>query len=447
MASGSNPFKSGAMRWFHDRLPILGPVHHGLFEHPYPKNLTYWWNFGSLSGFMLVIMILSGLFLAMNYVPTWDGAFASVQRIMRDVPGGDLIRRVHVVGSSLFFVVVYFHIARSLYYGSYKPPREMVWLLGLIIYLLMSATAFLGYVLPNGGMSFAGAEVITGFLEVIPLVGLSIKEFILGASTTESHTLGRFFVLHFLMPFVIVGVVLLHIVALHAKGSNNPLGVDMQGPKDTISFHPYYTWKDIFGLSLLLMVFALLVFYMPDVLGEPINYAEADRLKTPEHIVPEWYFLHLYAMLKSIDFNLLGIPGKTLGVLAMLGAIGVLFILPLLDFHPVRSGRYRPLFKIFFWVFVVSVIVLAQAGGQTPEDEFRLHIFWLKLDLGLSVKTIGRLLTAYYFVHFLVILPLLSIFERALPVPNSIAEPIQPRQTVGGGVIPPALAGQEPATS
>ena len=394
----SNP----VARWIDHRLPIFSFMNHELNEYPTPKNLSYWWNFGSLAGITLIIMIITGITLSMHYTAHVDHAFQSVERIMRDVNYGWLIRYIHMNGASFFFIVVYIHIFRGLYYGSYKTPRELLWILGVVILLLMMATAFMGYVLPWGQMSFWGATVITNLFSAIPLVGESIVTWLWGGFSVDNATLNRFFSLHFLLPFVIVGVVVLHIVALHRFGSNNPLGIDTKGPQDQLPFHPYYTIKDLFGLSVFLTIFSFMVFFQPNFLGHPDNYIPANPLVTPAHIVPEWYFLPFYAILRAV-------PDKLGGVLMMFGAIAVLFILPLLDRSPIRSGGFRPIFKIFFWVFVIDCVALTYLGAQPAEGIYVI---------------LSRVATAYYFIHFLVLLPFLSVFERPKPLPRSISEPV-----------------------
>ncbi len=322
--AAAQPTQSKLVRWIDHRLPIFTFVNHELNEYPTPRNLNYWWNFGSLAGIMLTIMILSGVFLAMAYTPQKDMAFESVERIMRDVNWGWLMRYIHMNGASMFFIVTYIHIFRGLYYGSYKEPRELLWMLGVVILLLMMATAFMGYVLPWGQMSYWGATVITNLFSAIPVVGDSIVTLLWGGFVVDNPTLNRFFSLHYLLPFVIVGVVVLHLVALHQHGSNNPLGIDRKGPQDSIPFHPYYTVKDLFGLFVFLLVYAAFVFFFPNVLGDPANYIPANPLATPEHIVPEWYFLPYYAILRAV-------PNKLFGVILMFGSILILFLLPWLD--------------------------------------------------------------------------------------------------------------------
>ncbi len=403
MSTSSNtPKQNGIVEWIDYRLPIFTFMNHELREYPTPKNLNYWWNFGSLAGIVLVIMILSGIFLAMNYTAHVDMAFDSVERVMRDVNYGWLIRYIHMNGASMFFLVVYIHIFRGLYYGSYKPPRELLWWLGLVILILMMATAFLGYVLPWGQMSFWGATVITNLFSAIPLVGDPIVTWLWGGFSVDNPTLNRFFSLHYLLPFVIVGVVMLHLVALHTHGSNNPLGIDKKSPKDSVPFHPYYTAKDLLGLGVFLIVYAGFVFFAPNFLGHPDNYIQANPLQTPASIVPEWYLLPFYAILRSI-------PDKLLGVIAMFGAIFVLFLLPWLDRSKVRSATFRPIYKQIYWIFLLDCIVLGWAGAQNPEG---------------APLLIGRLATAYYFIHFLVLLPLVSKYEKTRPLPESISAPV-----------------------
>jgi len=409
------------VRWIDHRLPVFTFLHHEMHEYPTPKNLNYWWNFGSLAGITLVIMIVTGIILSMHYTAHVDHAFQSVERIMRDVNYGWLIRYIHANGASFFFIVVYIHIFRGLYYGSYKAPRELLWMLGVVILLLMMATAFMGYVLPWGQMSFWGATVITNLFSAIPLVGESIVTLLWGGFSVDNPTLNRFFSLHYLLPFVIVGVVVLHIIALHRFGSNNPLGIDVRGDQDTISFHPYYTVKDMFGLSVFLTIMAAVVFFLPNSMGHPDNYIPANPMVTPAHIVPEWYFLPFYAILRAV-------PDKLLGVLAMFAAIAVLFVLPWLDRSPVRSASFRPIYKIMFWVFLLDCVALTYLGAMPAE--------------GIYV-VLSRLCTVYYFFHFIVLLPALSIIETPRSLPRSIGKPV----LGGGNGIPapaPAAAREKP---
>lgn len=414
--------KHPVMQWVDQRLPlprfVYGAVGGG---YPVPRNLNYMWNFGVLAGAALAIQIITGIVLAMHYAANATIAFDSVEHIMRDVNQGWLLRYAHANGASMFFIVVYTHIARGLYYGSYKAPREMIWLLGVVIFLLMMATAFMGYVLPWGQMSFWGAQVITGFFTAIPLVGEPIQIWLLGGYAPDNATLNRFFSLHYLMPFVIAGVIVLHIWALHIPGSNNPTGVDVKGEQDTVPFHPYYTAKDGFGLGVFLLVFAGLLFFAPNALGHPDNYIPANPLSTPAHIVPEWYFLPFYAILKSftVDFIL---EAKLWGVLAMFGSILLLFFLPWLDGSPVRSSNYRPTYRVFFWILIADVFVLGYVGGAEPTTPNVI---------------IGQIATAYYFLHFLVILPIVSMMERPRPLPNSITEAVLAKK---GGTSPTKTA-------
>jgi ubiquinol-cytochrome c reductase cytochrome b/c1 subunit len=394
----------GALAWFEHRLPVFSFLDNSLgSKYPTPRNLNYWWNFGSIAGICLVIQILTGIFLAMHYTPHTSLAFDSVERIMRDVNYGWLLRYMHAVGASMFFVVVYIHIFRGLYYGSYQAPREVLWWLGLVILLLMMATAFMGYVLPWGQMSFWGATVITTMFSAIPVVGETIVHWLWGGFSVDNPTLNRFYALHYLLPFVIVGVVVLHIWALHQFGSNNPTGIDVKTPQDTIPFHPYYTVKDAFGFGVFFMIFAWFVFYAPNSLGHPDNYIEANPMVTPPHIVPEWYFLPFYAILRAI-------PDKLLGVLAMFGAILILFALPWIDRSKVRSAAFRPIYRIMFWAFLVNAILLGYIGAKPPEGIYIV---------------IGQLATAYYFLHFALLWYVTSKgIEKPLPLPESISQSV-----------------------
>ena len=415
--------KNRLVQWIDYRLPMFSFVEKELVDYPTPRNLNYWWNFGSLAGIVLVIMIVTGIVLAMHYTPHVDHAFDSVERIMRDVNYGWLLRYIHTNGGSAFFVIVYIHIFRGLYYGSYKSPREILWILGVVILLCMMATAFMGYVLPWGQMSFWGATVITNLFSAVPIVGDIIVTWLWGGFTVDNPTLNRFFSLHYLMPFVVVGVVVLHMVSLHQHGSSNPLGIDAKGPQDKIPFHPYYTVKDLFGLSAFLTIFAGFVFFAPNFFGEPENYIPANPLQTPPHIVPEWYFLPYYAILRSITFDIWFLSAKLIGVVLMFGSILVLFLVPWLDRSPVRSARYRPIYKQLFWVLVIDCLVLGWVGGNPPEGIFVL---------------IGQIATLYYFAHFLILMPLLSVIETPRPLPTSIAEPVL------GGAGGPSAAAEQP---
>jgi quinol-cytochrome oxidoreductase complex cytochrome b subunit len=406
-------WKNPVIGWIDRRLPIFSMMQADLVDYPTPKNLNYWWNFGSLAGIVLVIMIGTGVFLAMHYTPNVDHAFESVERIMRDVNYGWVMRYLHSNGATMFFIVVYIHLFRGLYYGSYKPPRELLWIIGVFILLAMMATAFMGYVLPWGQMSFWGATVITNLFSAIPLVGESIVTWLWGGFTVDNATLNRFYSLHYLMPFVIFALVFLHLVALHTTKSNNPLGIDVRGPQDTIPFTPYYTVKDMFGFGVFLLVYLGFVFFAPNFFGEPDNYIKANPLVTPPHIVPEWYFLPFYAILRAITFDLFWglIPAKLIGVTAMFWSILILLFLPWLDRSPVRSARFRPLYKQFFWIFVADCFLLGYVGANPPEGYFVI---------------LGQIGTAYYFAHFLIVIPLLSFVERPLPLPASISAAVTP---------------------
>ncbi len=403
-------FQNPVVNWVDRRLPIFSFMHHEYNEYMMPKNANYWWSFGALAMIILIVMIATGLFLAMNYTAHTAYAFQSVERIMRDVNYGWLLRSIHRNGASMFFIVVYIHIFRGLYYGSYKQPRELLWMIGVVILLLMMATAFMGYVLPWGQMSFWGATVITNLFSAIPLMGDEIVTWLWGGFAVDNPTLNRFFALHFLLPFVILGAVILHVAALHVVGSNNPLGIDPKGPQDTVPFNPYMTIKDLFVLGLFLIFFSAFVFFAPNALGHPDNYIPANPLVTPAHIVPEWYFLPFYAILRAV-------PDKLGGVLLMFGAIAVLFVLPWLDTSKVRSTKFRPIYKQFFWIFVANCFVLGYVGAMPAEGVYVL---------------IGQVATFYYFFHFLVLLPLLGKFERPSPLPSSISEPV----LKGGGRMP-----------
>jgi quinol-cytochrome oxidoreductase complex cytochrome b subunit len=392
------------VKWIEYRLPIFSFLDHAVGSgYPCPKNLNYWWNFGSLAGLMLVVQIVTGIVLAMHYTPHAAMAFDSVEHIMRDVNYGWLLRYVHANGASMFFIVVYIHIFRGLYFGSYKFPREILWWIGIVILLLMMATAFMGYVLPWGQMSFWGATVITNLFSAVPIVGDYIVTLLWGGFAVDNPTLNRYFSLHYLLPFVIVGMIILHIWALHTHGSNNPLGIDTKGPQDKIPFDPYYTVKDLFGIAVFLVFFSYWVFFAPNYLGDAENYIPANPLVTPPHIVPEWYFLPFYAILRAI-------PSKLLGVVAMFGSILVLFVLPWLDTSRVRSARFRPIYKQIFWVFLIDCLILGVCGANPPDGG------WL---------IAGRLATALYFLFF-ISLPFVGWFERPRPLPDSIATAVLP---------------------
>ncbi|MEM7507747.1 MAG: cytochrome b N-terminal domain-containing protein [Pseudomonadota bacterium] len=402
--------KTGIEQWVHKRLPIVGLLYDTLMI-PTPKNLNWMWIWGIVLTFCLALQIITGIVLAMHYTPHVLHAFDSVTHIDRNVNGGDRLRDLHMNGASLFFIAVYFHIFRGLYYGSYKAPREITWIIGVLIYVAMMATAFMGYVLPWGQMSFWGATVITNLFSALPLVGQPIVEWLWGGFSVDNPTLNRFFSLHFLLPFVIAGLVAVHIWAFHSTGNNNPTGVEVRrgskedAEKDTVPFWPYYVIKDIYALAVILTVFFIFVYFMPDYLGHPDNYIEANALATPAHIVPEWYFLPFYAILRAITFDILFIEAKLGGVLFMFGAIAVMALAPWLDTSRTRSGQYRPRFKWYFWLLVFDFFVLMWAGAQPAEG---------------LVPMISLIATIYWFAYFLVILPVLGITEKPEAPPETI---------------------------
>ena len=395
---------NGVAKWLDTRLPILRLAHDSFIDYPTPKNLNYWWTFGGILTFCLVTQIVTGIILAMHYTPHVDFAFDSVEHIMRDVNYGWLMRYIHANGASMFFIAVYIHMFRGMYYGSYKAPREVLWILGVIIYILMMAAAFMGYVLPWGQMSLWGATVITNLFGAIPLVGESIVTLLWGGFSVDNPTLNRFFSLHYLIPFLITGVVVLHIWALHVPGNNNPVGISVKSEQDTIPFHPYYTVKDGFALTLFLILFSYFIFFAPNVLGHADNYIPANPLVTPAHIVPGWYLLPFYAILRAV-------PDKLGGVVLMFGAIFVMFLLPWLDTSKVRSARYRPLFRQFFVLFILDCLLLGYLGAKPAEGIYII---------------LARIGTVYYFAHFLVILPILGLVEKPKEVPESISASVLP---------------------
>ncbi len=404
--------KSAIARWFEARLPIVGLVHSSFVSYPVPRNLNYFWTFGAILSFMLIIQIITGVILAMHYVPSAAMAFVSVEHIMRDVNYGWLIRYLHSNGASFFFLAVYMHIFRGMYYGSYKNPREVLWILGVIIYVLMMATAFMGYVLPWGQMSFAGATVITNLFTAIPLVGTGVAHWLWGGYAVGDPTLNRFFALHYLLPFMIVGVVVLHVWALHVVGQNNPDGVEVKDVKrDTVAFTPYATIKDMFAVCVFFVFYAWFVFFIPNYLLDADNFNPANPLVTPSHIVPEWYLLPFYAILRAI-------PNKLMGVVALALAMALLAFLPWLDTSPIRSGKYRPMFRFFFWIFVICCVGLGYLGSQEVTD---------------SATLVARILSLGYFGYLIVVLPVLGLVEKTKPVPVSIAD----------AVLPPSAAAAE----
>ncbi|HEY1750578.1 MAG TPA: cytochrome b N-terminal domain-containing protein [Caulobacteraceae bacterium] len=429
--------KTAIERWLDARLPIVR-FSVDLLDFPTPKNLNYWWTFGGILAFCLVTQIVTGIVLAMHYDPSGAGAFGSIQHIMRDVNYGWLVRYIHANGASMFFVAVYIHIFRGIYYGSYKAPRELLWLIGAAIYVVMMATAFFGYVLPWGQMSFWGAKVITNLFGAIPVIGPAITSWLLGSFTVDSPTLNRFFSLHYLLPFVIAGLVALHIWALHVPGNSNPTGVNVKSKSDTVPFHPYYTVKDGFAVTLFMLMFACFVFFMPEALGHVDNNVPANPLATPAHIVPEWYLLPYYAILRAI-------PNKVMGVFALAGAMGCIFALPWLDTSRVRSMRYRPQAKIYFWIFLVACLILGYCGAHEPDEQIIPGLATFNAgDYALNSSAwLSRVAALYYFVYFLVITPLLGLRETPLAVPESISTPVlsHPAAAPAGAVAAPEKKG------
>jgi ubiquinol-cytochrome c reductase cytochrome b/c1 subunit len=415
---------NGFTRWMDSRLPVIRMAHDTILEYPTPRNLTYMWTFGGILTFCLGVQIVTGIVLAMHYAADTSVAFDSIEHLMRDVNYGWLLRYTHAVGASMFFIAVYLHIFRGLYYGSYKAPREVLWIIGVLIFLAMMATAFMGYSLVWGQMSFWAVTVITNLFSsldsIVSGLGTTLVQWIWGGFSVNNSTLNRLFSLHYLLPFVIAGLVGLHIWALHVPGNNNPTGLDLRDPqREAVPFHPYYTVKDGFALVVFTLLFAYFVFYLPNYLGHADNYVEANPLQTPPHIVPEWYFLPFYAILRAI-------PSKLGGVIAMFGAIAVLFIVPWLDTSRVRSTTYRPLYRWFFWLLVITCLALGYLGAKPPEGGY----LWA-----------GRIFTAYYFLHFLIIMPLVGIIETPKPRPRSIADSIFGNEVErGGGRTPQAAA-------
>jgi len=412
---------TGFTKWMDSRLPIIRMAHETILDFPTPRNLTYMWTFGGILAFCLGVQIVTGIVLAMHYAADTSVAFDSIEHLMRDVNYGWLMRYTHAVGASMFFLAVYLHIFRGLYYGSYKAPREILWIIGVLIFLAMMATAFMGYSLVWGQMSFWAVTVITNLFSsldsIITGLGTTLVQWIWGGFSVNDATLNRLFSLHYLLPFVIAGLVALHIWALHVPGNNNPTGVDLRDPKrEAVPFHPYYTTKDGFALAVFALLFAYFTFYLPNYLGHADNYVEANPLQTPPHIVPEWYFLPFYAILRAI-------PSKLGGVIAMFGAIAVLFIVPWLDISRVRSTDYRPLYRWFFWLLVITCLALGYLGAKPPEGGYLIA---------------GRLFTAYYFIHFLIVMPIVGIIETPKPRPRSIMDSVLGDSGRGGGQMPNA---------
>jgi ubiquinol-cytochrome c reductase cytochrome b/c1 subunit len=414
--------KSRFAKFMDDRLPIARMIHGQFVDFPTPRNLNYMWTFGGILMFCLVTQIVTGIVLAMHYVPSAKEAFDSVESIRRDVNYGWLIRNIHAVGASMFFLAVYLHIFRGLYYGSYKAPREVLWILGVFIYLAMMATAFLGYTLPWGQMSFWGATVITNFFSAIPVVGTAVTQWLWGGYAVTGVTLNRFFSLHYLLPFVIMGLVILHVWALHVAGQNNPTGLDVKSKADTLPMTPYAVMKDIFALAVFVTLFVWFVFFAPDYLGHADNYNEANALVTPPHIVPEWYFLPFYAILRAVE-------SKLGGVLLMFAAVAILAFVSWLDTSRVRSTKYRPIYRWFFWLFVFTCLALGYLGSKPAEGAY---VIW------------SRIFTAYYFLHFLVVMPVVGLIETPNKLPRSIAESVLgPNYGGGAGAMAGAAASPE----
>ena len=393
-------YKNSLLNWIEYRLPIVSYIEKEYGDYPMPKNCNYFWSFGALASIMLVVLIVSGIFLAMHYTPHTDMAFESVERIMRDVNYGWLLRYMHSNGSAFFFIIVYIHILRGMYYGSYKYPRELNWMLGVFIYLLMMATSFLGYTLPWGQMSYWGATVITNLFSAIPVIGDGLKIWLLGDYAVGNATLNRFFALHYVLPFVILGVIGLHVVAVHVHGSNNPVGIDIKSKGDTVKFFPYMIVKDTLAVCVCGVIISAVIFFGPNLMAEVDNYIPADPLVTPSHIVAVWYLSPFYAMLRAI-------PDKLGGVVLMFGAILILFVLPWLDSSKTRSCNYRPIYKWFMMLFFVNFFILGYVGMKPAEGTYLL---------------IARLGLAYYFGFLLILTPLIAKFEKPQHLPASISD-------------------------
>lgn len=377
------------------KQPLVSIANNHLIDYPTPINIHYAWNFGFLSSICLVIQIITGILLAMHYTPHVDLAFTSLEHIMRDVNYGWLLRYIHANGASMFFIVVYIHIFRGLYFGSYTKPRHLVWVIGVIILLLMIVTAFIGYVLPWGQMSLWGATVITNLVSAIPIIGDSLVKWLWGGFSVDNATLNRFFSLHYILPFIIAATSLIHLATLHQSGSGNPLGINSS--IDKIVMYPYFIIKDFLGLIIFVLFFTVFIYFYPNILGHPDNYIEANPMVTPAHIVPEWYFLPFYAILRSI-------PHKLGGVISMISAIIVLILLPWIHSTEVRSSRFRPIYRFFYWTLISCCLTLGWIGGMPVEEPF---IF------------IGQIASIYYFFYFLILLPLLGKVEYFLLKSNN----------------------------
>jgi ubiquinol-cytochrome c reductase cytochrome b subunit len=400
--------------WIDERYPLMKVWNEHLAQYYAPKNFNFWYLFGSLALLVLVNQILTGVWLAMSYKPDADLAFGSVEYIMRDVDWGWLIRYMHSTGASAFFVVIYLHMFRGLMYGSYRKPRELLWIIGVIIYLAMMATAFFGYLLPWGQMSYWGAQVIVNLFSAVPVIGPDLGVWVRGDYVISDATLNRFFALHFLLPFLLAALVFIHLVALHKVGSNNPDGIEIKKnkdkngiPKDGIPFHPYYTVKDIVGVAGFLFLFAIVVFYAPEMGGyflEHPNFEPANPLKTPEHIAPVWYFTPFYAILRAVP----SVAGSAFpGVVAMFASILILFFVPWLDRSPVKSIRYKGMiYKVMLWLFVVDFIMLGFLGTQPTTALYTL---------------LAQIGTIYYFAFFL-LMPIYSKLDKTKPVPERVTE-------------------------
>ncbi|MBJ7545161.1 cytochrome b/b6 [Rhodomicrobium udaipurense] len=407
--------KTSVTRWLDARLPIIRFIA-DFMVFPTPRNLNYLWTFGAILAFMLIAQIVTGVILAMHFAPNTALAFDSVEKIMRDVNYGWLLRYAHAVGASMFFLAVYIHMFRGIYYGSYKAPREVLWMIGVAIFLVMMATAFMGYSLIWGQMSFWAVTVITNLFSSLDTLysglGTTLVQWIWGGFSVDNATLNRLFSLHYLLPFVLVGLVALHVWALHVVGSNNPTGVEVKNvEKETLPFYAYFTTKDLFALAVFGVIFAYFIFFTPNYLGDAVNYVPANPLLTPPHIVPEWYFLPFYAILRAV-------PSKLGGVLAMFGAIAVLFFIPWLDTSRVRSLNYRPMFRWFFWGFVFSCLALGYLGAAPVTETSTLA---------------SQFFTFYYFAFFLILMPVVGIYETPKPQPDSIADTFTHKSDDGSG--------------
>jgi len=406
--------KSRFAVWMDQRLPLARFFHQTILTFPVPRNLNYFYSFGGILTLMLLSQILTGLVMAMHYVPETSLAFASRERFIRDGQFGWLFAPWHAVGASFFFIAAYIHIARGLYYGSHKAPREIVWIIGVLIYLVMMATAFFGYVLIWSVMSTAGATVITSFFKTLPGIGETLHEMILGGYAVGQPTLSRFYVLHYLFSFILIILVILHIWSVHHVGQNNPTGIEIRtSGQEMIPFAPYAFIKDIFAITVFLLFFAWFLFYMPDYLNHPDNFIPAHLAGSTGHIVPEWYFLPFYTMLRAITFDIGPIDSSLGGVMVLLASLLVLLFVPWLDRSPIRSSRYRPLYQCFYWLLLGDIVLLGWIGTQPPNDLLNLA---------------AQIATGYYFTFFLLIMPFLPRFEWLKPIPSSILQEEQKKK-------------------